>query len=276
MNIFKKIFKCIKSLFKKDKPTTPTTPATNTPIEVLIENPDYSKYELIYEEMAETIDSKIWTVRRSGPSEWNKHAGLKPKLMENDKDGKYIRLACETSDKNEDGWMTSAISTKEAYGDGMFECKARFNSGKATWPAIWMTHPNGAANNYATYYEIDLSERYETRDNTETGYHHPQSMRGGGKYVQTVKVPIIRYGWNKFACTWDENSIDVYINNKKEFSIPNDGNVDHYPIEASSRTFQIILSMQYTNNYLNKPDLQELPLWMDIKDFKIYKLKKEA
>ena len=211
-----------------------------------------------------------WDTCPSGLSSWNKHAGLKPQKVIIGRQP-CIRLACRKSNRNEDGWETAAIKSAQAYGDGRFECYAKFKSGKSTWPAIWLIHPKGGDNNYATYYEIDLSEYYETRDNTDTSYHCPQSMRGGEKYVRSVTTPIKKDDWNKFACTWDNEAIRVWINDNLVLEILNDGNPDHFPVDESARTFQIVLSMQYTNRWLSVPDLNELPLWMDIKDAKISK-----
>ena len=237
------------------------------------EKPKIEDYDLIYEEKSEFLNSEVWTIREAGPSAWNKHAGLKPQFMETKEDGKFIRLSCDKTNSNEDGWITSAISTKETYGDGMFECEARFKSGKSTWPAIWMVN-NHVSKDNSDYYEIDLSEYYETRDTTETTYHNPQSIIGGDPCAKTVSSPIKKGDWNKFICTWDKNYISVYLNDQKIFEVPNDGDASHYPTIESTRFFTIILSMQYANKWLSTPDLSELPLYMDIRKLKIYKLKK--
>ena len=265
MSIFKKIKNFFKRLFCKKENSKPVTDKPSEP-----QIPQYD-YELIKEDTYDSVDTSFWTIRKSGTSPWNKHAGLHPKPMETEKDGKFFRLICERTDSNEDGWATAAISTKDAFGDGKFECLARFKSGKSTWPAIWMIHPKGGENNYATYFEIDLSEYYETRDTTDTGYHCPQSMRGGDKYVKSVNTPIIKGDWNKFECEWNDERVRVWINGKIVLEFTNDGNADHYPVDSESRTFQIILSMQYTNRWLSEPDINELPLWMDIKGLKLYK-----
>lgn len=268
MNIFKKIKNFFKKLFcKKEKPKETTKPTVEKPVEPQI--PQY-EYELIRDETCDSVDTTFWTIRKSGPSAWNKHAGLHPRPMETEDDGKFFRFICERTDSNEDGWATAAITTKESFGDGKFECLARFKSGKATWPAIWMSHPNGAQNNYETYYEVDLSEYYETRDNTETTFHFPKSMRKECSSINK-KFPISPNEWTKFTCEWNEERIRVWINGYIVFDLENDGDSTNYPVDDTSRTFQIILSMQYTNRWLNEPDLNELPLWMDVKDIKFYK-----
>lgn len=226
------------------------------------------KKKIVKEEYQQLSDIE-WQTCPEGPSAWNKHAGLEPLRLIVGRQP-ITRFKCEKTDKNEDGWQTAAVKSVQAYGDGKFECWAKFKSGKATWPAIWMSHPGGAKDNYASYYEIDLSEYYETRDNTETTYHYPQSMRKESKFVN-VKTKINPDEWNHFMCKWDEKSIEVYINDELVLQIKNNNDSTYFPVNKEDRTFQIILSMQYTSRWLSEPDLNELPLWMDVKNVKIFK-----
>ena len=270
MNIFKKIKNFFKKLFcKKEKPKENQKPVNDKPSVPQIPQ---CEYELIYEDTYDSVDTTFWTIRKSGSSSWNKHAGLHPKPMETEDDGKFFRFICERTDSNDDGWATAAVTTKDVFGDGKFECLARFNSGKATWPAIWMSSENKSHDltTYKDYFEIDLSEYYENRTNTDTTYHFPKSMRKECN-TQQVKTEINPEEWNKFVCEWGENELSVSINDKKVWSFKNNGDADEYPLAEYQRRFRIILSMQYTSRWLSEPDLNELPLWMDVKGFKLYK-----
>lgn len=241
MNIFKKLWNWVRSLFRKQKK-------------------EEKRYELV-----STLFSTEFDIVGRGPSAWNSHAG-----------GRYVdyigfrRLECV---REGDGYRCAAIKTREAYGDGKFVCEARFKSGKGTWPAIWMSHPDGSRDNFATYYEVDLSEYYETRDNTDTSYHFPASMRKEENFRHTA-TPVIKDGWNKFECTWDDEAIRVRVNGQLALKVTNNGDSTLFPVNEEDRTFQIILSMQAGSKWLQSVDLDELPLWMDIRNLKIYKLVK--
>ncbi len=217
-----------------------------------------------YELVVDGIDVKDWEVVEAGPSQWNRFAGLFPVLGENG----VVRFECVRV--GDDGYVCAAIKSKEAYGDGKLEVEARFKGGAGTWPAIWMSHPDGSRDNFATYYEVDLSEYYERREKTDSTYHFPASMRGDEKFVN-VKSPIIKDGWNRFECKWDEQSIDVVINGETVLQIKNNGDGSFYPVNREDRTFQIILSMQAGNRWLSPVDLGELPLWMDVRNFKLWR-----
>ena len=237
------------------------------------------KYSIVYNEQFTNnkYDKEFWNIAQAGPSYWDANMGGTPQILRNATDGTFMRLKCV---KDGETSLAAGIRTKQAYGDGKFECEARFKGGPSTWPAIWMSHPNGSANNCETYYEVDISEYYETRDVTETTYHCPQSMRGGDKYVSVVKTPIkkgaqdstgkwIEDGWNKFEWSWDEESITISINGQQILNIENDGDPLHYPTTPETRTFSIILSMQYGHNpWLTTPDLEQLPFYMDIRNIK--------
>ena len=242
MNLLRKLTRWLRSLFKREKKET--TPA----------------YRLLWQSVAVRNYSDRWQVCPQGPSAWNSHAGGRPV--------EYIGFTRFDCLRVGDTYQTTALRTTEAYGDGRFECEARFQGGKGTWPAIWMTHPNGAKDNYATYYEVDLSEYYEKRDTTDTTFHFPKSMRKETKSVNT-KTPV-KEGWNHFACEWDETSIRVYINGGKVMEIKHDGSPDTFPVRPEDRTCQVILSMQYGNKWLSDVDLSELPLWMDVRNVKFF------
>ena len=230
-----------------------------------------ANYKLTFEEklLCNSMDGNFWITVPKGPSYWNINMGGSPEVMSNQSDGKFVRF--NVIDNNDGTFLASGVKSANAWGDGKFECEARFKGGKGSWPAIWMTHPGGSANNNATYYEIDLSEYYETRNETETTYHCPQSVNGGEKYVDYVKTTINKNDWNKFVCTWDSNSIVIYINNVAIMTIPNDGDSTHFPTTKSNRTFSIILSMQYAGNpWLQSPDSSELPLYMDVRNIKYW------
>lgn len=241
MNIFRRLWNWVRSLFRKEKK-------------------EEKRYELV-----STLFNTEFNIVGRGPSAWNSDAG-----------GRYVdyigfrRLECV---REGDGYRCAAIKTKEAYGDGKFECEARFKSGKGTWPAIWMSHPDGSKDNFSTYYEIDLCEYYETRDVIDTTYHFPRSMRKEESFIN-VKSPVIKDGWNHFECTWDDEAIRVRVNGQLALKVTNNGDSTLFPVNEEDRTFQIILSMQAGSKWLQSVDLDELPLWMDIRNLKIYKLVK--
>lgn len=233
-------------------------------------------YNLEFQEKLEnnTIDSNFWDIIQKSSAAWSKYMGGVPEILENNIDGKFIRFNCI---KDNNTYLTSGIKSKVAYGDGKFECEARFYSGDSTWPSIWMIHPRTGYSqkeliNYGKYYEIDLSEYYEKRNSTSTTYHSPESMMNSNKRI-TTHTNININGWNKFVCEWNNDSITVYINDKIVLKINNDKNPSHYPILEKDRTFNFILSMQYENSYLNPPNEQELPLYMDVRNIKYYKFK---
>ena len=233
-------------------------------------------YKLIYSN-ENSININLeddWIIVPAGPSSWNMHAGLNPIILFDQDDGKFIRFQCIRSENNEDGFETAAIKSKKTYYDGRFECEARFKGASTSWPAIWMSHPNGAQNNYETYYEVDISEYYEDRTYTNLTYHYPASMRKEADAISR-KSDINMGTWNKFVCEWDDESIRVYVNNILIMKIENNNDQNYYPTTRELRSFQIILSMQYFNkilieNYGHVANLNDLPIWMDIRNIKIY------
>lgn len=241
-------------------------------IEISNSGNEYTGHTLVVDEKCLNLDMNIWTVCPKGPYSWNIEAGLDPSFENNEVDGNYMRLYASKAD-NMHGFMTAAIKTKKPYGDGIFECEARFKGGNASWPAIWMA-PAHVKPDYENYYEIDLSEYYELRDNTDVTLHVPESMKDSSRHCFTTKkVDINKNDWNKFKCKWDEKSIIVYVNDKEALRLDNNGNPDQYPLKAFQREFFIILSMQiqFDSKYLKPFDISQLPLWMDVRNIKYWK-----
>lgn len=228
------------------------------------ENINKAVYSLVYEYNKTTFDEN-WKVITAGTANWRKNAGLDPVLIDDN-------IICLFATMVNDNPRVAAIRSKNYYDDGAFECSARFFGGKGSWPAIWITSKYDG--DITKYYEVDLSEYYETRNETTSSYHCYDSMHINKRssYI-TAACPINPDEWNKFRCEWNKDNIRVYINDKLVFAINNTGDSNIFPVDDANRKFDIILSMQYgTNKHLQECDTTELPLCMEIKDIKVYKL----
>ena len=171
-------------------------------------------------------------------------------------------------------FTTAGIISKAIWGDGKIEVIARSKGGKSSWPALWMSTQSGGEN-YSSYYEIDLSEYYETRDMTDTTYHYPKSMRNEAqpKRAKTLinKIEDNITDWNKYTVLWNKNLIQVYINDELVLEQKNDGDATVFPVDNTNRLFRFIISMQYGGSrWLSNPDPTELPIYMDVKSFKYW------
>lgn len=222
--------------------------------------------EIKYELVTDSLDTDVWDIVPKGPSMWNKFMGDKPEKCV----GQGFTFKRFKAVRKRDTYHTSGYISKELYGDGKIEVVARFKGGNSSWPAIWLSTRNGS-NNYDDYYEIDLSEYYEKRPETETTYHNPKSMRDVTERMRSIGTKIKAEEWNTFTAEWNEAFIKVSINGKTVFEFKNNGKADEYPLKEEQRKFWIILSMQYGNDYLEPPIDAELPLYMDVKSFKYWK-----
>lgn len=243
--------KFLTKLFKRKK-RKDTEEVKNAPV-----------YSLVYEHKHDFYNH--WDVVTEGSANWRKNAGLIPTF---NGDAIQFPVVIDESGKV----RVAALKTKDYYDEGAFECLARFKGGKGSWPAIWMT--NKYDGNKEEYYEIDLSEYYENRKETTSSYHCYESMvlNKRSSYI-TTSCPINPNDWTKFRCEWDKDSIRVYINGMVVLTIVNTGDSNIFPVKEERRKFNVILSMQYaTNKRLQAYDTTELPLWMEVKDIKIYKL----
>jgi hypothetical protein len=226
-----------------------------------------------FEEQFESMDSyNNWIICPKGNYPWNKYMGGTPDLHwgvpnNGDKNTSFIRLDCVHHP--EDGYVTSGIKSKQTFGDGKIEIRARFKGGNSSWPAIWLK-------NYKSdkYYEIDLCEYFERRPWCKTGIFMPKHLKKGLKRLFRPKAhPFIkRNDWNTFTCEWDENVIFIYVNDKLVLDYWNtEVNSDRYPQTPEDRQFSLILSMQYDHSWCLPKCKKQLPLYMDIDYVKYWK-----
>ena len=245
--MIKRFFKWIKSLFCTKKKVAE------------------KQYEMLWKDSC--FINERWDTCNIGKSSWNKYMGGMP--IFHTSEGGFTRFKCQTFAGT---YNTDGVHTEEYLPDGKIVVVARFHGGHATWPAIWMSSENKSHDleTYKDYFEIDLSEYYENRPDTDTTYHFPKSMRKECKPHQ-VKTKINPEEWNEFVCEWGEDELSVSINGKKVWSLKNNGNPDEYPLEEYQRRFKVILSMQYGSKWLSDPVDNELPLWMDVKSVEYFK-----
>lgn len=215
-----------------------------------------------FEEQFKDINGDIWSPCIRAKSNWNKFMTEEVPTTISKGGDTFVRLLC-TQDYNNDTYRTEGITTKgkKVFGPGRIEVRARFKSGKTTWPAIWLVNNN---NSNDEYYEIDVCEYFGKRNTLNVTYHFPSSMNKKHSPVYRSTANFSKTDWNVFVCEWDDKTIKVYVNGKKVMTINNDGNQTHYPVNIKDRFLFIILSMQYMAPGMGKPDPSELPLWMDV------------
>lgn len=124
---------------------------------------------------------------------------------------------------------------KASWTYGRIEVRAKLPRGRGTWPAIWTLGTNISQVGWPRCGEIDIME-YVGYDpdglytTVHTGaYNH---MRGTARGKRTA-VERAYEDFHVFAIEWTENAITFFIDDKRVFSVADDGGgVDSWPFTA--------------------------------------------
>ena len=224
----------------------------------------FDGWECTYSDDFSEIDENTWSPCEKGKPNWCRFMCGNIPTVHSESGETFVRLECDNDFKN-NTFVTNGITTKgkRVFSPGRIEVTARFKPGKTTWPAIWMV--NNGNTSIDEYYEIDMCEYLDDRDSVNVTFHCPSSMNKKSRPIYRTSRNFNKDGWNTFVCEWDEDHIMVFVNGKRALTVVNEENQTRFPVNIKDRFFFLILSMQYSRSGSLKPDISELPLWMDVK-----------
>ncbi|MDO5560346.1 MAG: family 16 glycosylhydrolase [Oscillospiraceae bacterium] len=113
-------------------------------------------------------------------------------------------------------YTSAKITTKNKFSTcyGKVEVKARVDSGKSLWPAIWMLPEDKVYGEWASSGEIDIMEGYGSRPQEICGTIHFGDTWPANKYLTNnyfFEDNDSTENWHTYSIEWDENSIKWYI-----------------------------------------------------------------
>ena len=152
----------------------------------------------------------------------------------------------------EDGGKTHEITSasvtsrgKQAWKYGRIEARAKVPSSLGTWPAIWMLPEKSPYGGWPKGGEIDILEHVgydpdKVHFNAHTGKYNHTRGTGRGTNV-ALKDP--HKDFHIYAVEWTEDEMDWYLDDKKVFSIKNDGSgPDAWPFD---QPFYVIVNFAF-------------------------------
>lgn len=183
-----------------------------------------SKSVLSWEEnfnQSQMFDTSRWTKIPRGTSDWNRHMSDFDSCYAM-RDGKLILRGIRNTGLPNDTttYLTGGVYTKDkvGFGFGRLEIKAKLNSAKGAWPAIWMLAENS---NWPGGGEIDIMERlsfdtiaYQT---VHTHYTLHLNIKDNPKPGATGGIHPTDF--NIYAVEKYRDRLVFFINNKKHLPI---------------------------------------------------------
>ncbi|MBE6840507.1 MAG: glycoside hydrolase family 16 protein [Ruminococcus sp.] len=113
-------------------------------------------------------------------------------------------------------YTSSRLSTQNKFSvcGGRIEVRARCDSGKSLWPAIWMLPEDSHYGGWAASGEIDIMEGYGSRPEEICGTIHFGDVWPNNTYL--TKDYFFESGdstenWHTYSIEWEENEIRWYV-----------------------------------------------------------------
>lgn len=236
------------------------------------------KWTLIWEDgfnKENYLDTTYWNVVKRGTSDWNNYMSDTKDCIWI-KDGKLILRGIENLDESTDTvpYLTGGVNTQEKFSFqyGKVEIKAKLESAKGAWPAIWMLADKPKYGKYPRNGEIDLMEHlnfdkkiYQT---VHSYYTLELKQKDNPPYYKTSKVNTEKY--NTYGMEWYPDKLVFTLNGKETFIYPRLKNVDpsQWPFD---QPFYIMIDMQLGGSWVGEVDSKKLPVQMFIDWVKVYK-----
>lgn len=245
----------------------------------------HSEWKLIWSDefSGVELDQTKWSRVKRGNSDWKNMMSPQEDLLELKEGILKLRGVVNTDEKTkkEQPYLTAGLTSegKFDFKYGKVEIRARFQSAKGAWPALWMLKSN-AKWGRPSMGEIDIMEHLNFQDQvyqTVHSYYTVQAGKNGTKdkkLPQSGRSPIQRDKWNTYGILWDESKIVFTVNGKPTFTYPRVPSKGHeqYPFVSP---FYFILSMQIEGKWVGKPDPKDYPAFMEVDYVRVYQKKGE-
>lgn len=229
------------------------------------------QWHLVWEENFDgsEIDGSVWTRIPRGSSDWNDMMSLREDLAFIKK-GQLVLLGKAGADDDETPFVTGGIASrgKKSFKCARIEIRARFNSAKGFWPALWlMPDTELPAPEYA---EIDLMEHLNHEDSVYQTVHSRYTLNGGEVPPKYALAPVNKDEWNVYAAEIHRDSVCLFTNDVKTLTYPRVEGVEHQ-FPWADYPFYLILSNQLGGSWVGPVDApEELPSRLCVDWIRVY------
>ena len=241
-----------------------------------------AEWKLVWEEDFNTaqLDTTKWSFVSPKKADWNNYMTSDQRCYKI-QDGKiHLRgIANLDTIKDKRPFLTGGIYTKGKleFLYGKIAIRAKMQSAKGSWPALWLVKEHKPKPNTQTkfppkdYSEIDVLEHLNFDDMIYQTIHSYYTLelkeKENPKYYATTKVDVSQF--NTYGIEWFRDKIVFTINDQPTFVYPKLENVDKTQWPFDSPLF-IILSQQLGGSWVGEIRPEDLPVELVIDWVRIY------
>ena len=223
------------------------------------------------------LDTTSWTRTSRGPNDWDNTMSLREDLVRFE-DGQIVLLGKVNTDTLSDPsrFVSAGITTrgKRVFRLARFEIRARFNSARGFWPALWLLPQRDSTTVVQDYAEIDMMEHLNRDEFVYQTVHSSFSLHGHGDTPpHFTTTPVNPSTWNVYAVEVHPDSLCFFVNGAHTLTYPRiDNQIDpawnQFPFD--SLPFSFILSNQLGGGWVGPVEGSDLPTELRIDWVKVF------
>ena len=237
---------------------------------------DKNSWKLVWMDDFEgpVLDTSAWSRVPLGRNDWDNTMSLREDLVRFE-DGQLVLVGKVNADTLSDPSriVSAGITGKRSFSLARFEVRAKFNSARGFWPALWLM-PRRDSSSIQDYAEMDIMEHLNADSLVYQTVHSGYSLNGyDEKPPHYTTVPVDPDGWNVYAVEVHPDSVCFFVNDAKTFTYPrieNDFAPDMNQFPFSELPFYFILSNQVGGNWVGPVDESDLPTELRIDWVKVF------
>ncbi|NSL85575.1 glycoside hydrolase family 16 protein [Chitinophaga sp. Mgbs1] len=233
-------------------------------------------WQLVWEDNfnSPALDTSKWTLIPPNNADWGRHMTNDPRCYKLDSGKLYLRgMINPDTSKDHRPFLTAGIYSKGkfAFQYGMVEIRARLESARGAWPAIWMLAETDKYGAYPKNGEIDIMEHlnydsiiYQT---THSWYTLELKQTNNPPHSGTAHFNPGEY--NIFGIRWYPDKIVFCLNGKETFTYPYvpGADITQWPYD---QPFYLLIDQQLGGSWVGKVQPETLPVQMIIDWVKVY------
>lgn len=236
------------------------------------------EWKLIFEDnfsRSGSFNAKKWSYAPRAGSAWSRFL-TEGKEYVHQEDG-YLKLRMDNRYIPTDTipYHTGGIQTagKFSFLYGKLEVRAKFTTGKGSWPAIWMMPEQPHAyGGWPKSGEIDVMEHVNNEPYVHQTIHSESETSPKGSSPSTKSTKYNSGDFNTYGIIWDPLKIEFYVNDQLTYTYHKKENATakEWPFD---KPFYIILNQSGGAGWPGKVDDKDLPFEMLVDYVRVYQRK---